>query len=92
MLDGTSLSYFRIFCKDKCMSYMKMSPVKVKGQLQRKYTLLSYGRALKMLKNDICITVIAQAVLEIFQFKLDIPRKCPRIRISLKVSLNNGEQ
>ena len=35
-----------------------------------------------MLKNDICITVIGQAVLEIFRFKVDIPRKSPRTRIS----------
>ena len=40
-----------------------------------------------MLKNDICITVIGQAVLEIFHFKVDIPRKSSRIRISLKVSI-----
>ena len=46
--------------------------------------LLSYEKALKMLKIDICITVIGQAVLEIFHFKADIPRKSPRIRISLK--------
>ena len=43
-----------------------------------------------MLKNDICITVIGQA--EIFHFKVDIPRKSPRIRISLKVSIKTGEQ
>ena len=40
-----------------------------------------------MLKNNICITVIGQAVLEIFHFKVDIPRKGPRIRISLKVCI-----
>ena len=45
-----------------------------------------------MLKNDICITVIDQAVLEIFHFKVDIPRKSARIRISLKVSIKSGEQ
>ena len=66
--------------------------VYIKGQLQRKYKLLSYERAFKMLKNDICITVIGQAVLEIFYFKVDIPRKSPRIRISLKVSIKSGEQ
>ena len=41
-----------------------------------------------MLKNDICITVIGQVVLEIFHFKVDIPRKNPKIRISLYVSIN----
>ena len=40
-----------------------------------------------MLKNDICITAIGQAVLEIFHFKVDIQRKNPRIRISLKVGI-----
>ena len=62
--------------------------VHIKGQLQRKCKLLSYERAFKVLKNDICcITVISQAVLEIFYFKVDIPRKSPRIRISLNVSI-----
>ena len=37
-----------------------------------------------MLKIDICITVIGQAVLQIFHFKVDIPRKGPKIRISLQ--------
>ena len=35
-----------------------------KGQLQRFYKLMSYERAFKMLKNDMCITEI-QAVLEL---------------------------
>ena len=39
------------------------------------YKLLSYERALKMLKNDISISVIGQAILKIFHFKLDILRK-----------------
>ena len=72
------------------------SKADIKGQLQKKYKLLSHERALKMLKNDICITVIGQAVLEIFHFKVDSPRKSPRksprIRISLKVSIKSGEQ
>ena len=63
-----------------------------KGQLQRTYKLLLYKRALKMLRSDICMTVISQAVLEIFHFKVDIPRKCPRIRISLNVGTKSGEQ
>ena len=37
-----------------------------------------------MLKNDICITVIGQAVLEFFHFKVDIPRKNPIIRMSIE--------
>ena len=64
----------------------------LKGQLQRKYKLLSCERALKMLKNDICITVIGQAPYEIFDFKLDILRKNPKIRISLTVSIKCAEQ
>ena len=37
----------------------------IKGQLQRFYKLMSYERAFKMLKNDMCITEIGQAVLEL---------------------------
>ena len=37
----------------------------VKGELQTKYKLLSYERALKMLENDACITTIDQAILEL---------------------------
>ena len=45
-----------------------------------------------MLINDVCITVIGQAVLKIFHFKLKWI-KCPRIRISLNnVSIKSGEQ
>ena len=40
-----------------------------------------------MLQNDICITVIGQAVLEIFHFELNIPRKTQRTKISFKVSI-----
>ena len=63
-----------------------LKPHNYKGQLQIKHNLLSHERALKMVKNDTCLTVISQAVLEIFHFKLDIPRKCPRI------SIESGEQ
>ena len=63
-----------------------------KGQLQKTYKLLLYKRALKMLRSDICRTVISQAMLEIFHFKVDIPRKSPRIRISLNVGTISGEQ
>ena len=52
-----------------------------------------------MLKNDIYIiyiyiylTAIGQTVLEILHFKVDIPRKRPRIKISLNVSVKSGEQ
>ena len=43
-----------------------------------------------MLKNDICITVIDQAILKIFHSRVDIARKSPRIRISLNVSIKSG--
>ena len=36
----------------------------LKGQLQRSYKLMSYERAFKMQKNDMCITEIGKAVLE----------------------------
>ena len=45
-----------------------------------------------MLKNDICITIIGQAILKVFLFKMGILRKGLKIRSSLKVSINNGEQ
>ena len=53
----------------------------LKGQLQRFCKFVLYEIALKILKNDICITEIGQAVLEIFNFKDDFPRKIPKIRI-----------
>ena len=39
------------------------------------YKLVSYERAVKLLKNDICITEIGQAVLEIFEFKVNFQEK-----------------
>ena len=59
----------------------------VKGQLQRFYKLISYERAVKILKNDICITEIGQAVLEIFEFKVKFPRRIPKIRNFANVSI-----
>ena len=37
----------------------------VKGHVQRFYKLMSYARAFKMLKNDMCISEIGQDVLEL---------------------------
>ena len=37
-----------------------------KGELQRKSKLISFERAFKMLKNDMYITGMGQAVLELF--------------------------
>ena len=36
--------------------------IDIKRQLQRKYKLLSYERALNLLKRDVCITEIGQVV------------------------------
>ena len=63
----------------------------VKGQLQR-FTSWSHERAAKILKNDIRITEIDQAVLEIFEFKVQFPRKIPKIRNFAKVSIIIVEQ
>ena len=43
----------------------------VKGELQRENKLISYERAFKMLENDMYITVIGQAVLELLSFKVE---------------------
>ena len=42
-----------------------------KGELQRENKLISYERAFKMLENDMYITVIGQAVLELLSFKVE---------------------
>ena len=41
----------------------------IKGELQRENKLASYEKAFKMLENDMCITVIGQAILELLNFK-----------------------
>ena len=63
-----------------------------KGEPQRFYKLVSYESAVKILKNDICITEIGQAVLEIFKFKVEFPRKIPKIRNFASVSVIRVEQ
>ena len=42
----------------------------LKGELQRENKLISYERAFKMLENDMYITGIGQAVLELLSFKV----------------------
>ena len=64
----------------------------LKGQLQRFYKLVSYERAVKILKNDICITEIGQPVLEIFEFKVKFPRKITKIIKFANVSIKRVEQ
>ena len=59
--------------------------------------LVLYERAVKILKNDIlkndiCITEIGQAILEIFQFKVEFQRKIPKIRNFANVSIIRVEQ
>ena len=54
--------------------------------------VVSYERAVKMLNIDLCITVIGQAVLEIFNFKEEFPRKIPKIRNFANVSIIRVEQ
>ena len=48
---------------------------------------------MKILKNDIRIVEIGQAVLKIFEFKVKVPRKILKIRnfanVSIKRVLNN---
>ena len=64
----------------------------LKGQLQRFYKLVSYERAVKIVKNDVCITKIGQAVLEVFEFKVKFPRKIRKIRNFANVSIIRVEQ
>ena len=42
----------------------------LKGELQRENKLISYERTSKMLENDMYITGIGQAVLELLSFKV----------------------
>ena len=70
-----------IFC-GSCVPKLSL----LKGQLQRFDKLVSYERAVKILKNDVCI---GQAVLEIFEFKVEFPRK---IRNFANVSIIRVEQ
>ena len=64
----------------------------IKGQLQRFYNLVSYERAVKILENDIFITEIVQAVLEIFEFKVEFPRKILKIRNFANLRIIRVEQ
>ena len=48
-----------------------LSPLRVKGELQRENKLISYERAFKMLEKDMYIAGIGQAVLELLSFKVE---------------------
>ena len=82
------------FSKSTCLHLMLKCTLLdcIKGQLQRFYKLVSYERAVKILKNDICITDIGQAVLEIFEFKVKFPRKIPKIGNFANVTITKVEQ
>ena len=54
--------------------------------------MVSYEREVKILKNDICITEIGQAVLEIFEFKVKFQRKISKIRNFANVTIIRVEQ
>ena len=64
----------------------------VKGQLQRSSKLVSHERAVKILKNNVCITEIGQAVLKIFKFKVEFPRKIPKVKNFENVGIIRVEQ
>ena len=49
---------------------MKLTGSGLEGELQRENKLISYARSFKMLENDMYITVIGQAVLELLSFKV----------------------
>ena len=85
---GTALP--RLHQSAKCPACLGLS--NVKGQLQRFYKSVSYKRAVKILKHDICITQIGQAFLEILEFKVKFPRKIPKIRNFANVSIIRVEQ
>ena len=60
----------------------------IKGELQRENKFVSYERAFKMLENDMYITAVGQAVLELLSFKvgsgnhqtgISLPQKCSEI-------------
>ena len=83
MLDGTEIVHLKVriwaqndwqISRTKILVIMRNSkhsnePKDFKGQLQRFYKLMSYERAFKMLTNDMCITEIGQAVLELWSSK-----------------------
>ena len=89
------LHRFVSFCISLIFMYclfVEKKLVTIKGQLQWFCKLVSYERAVKILKDDICITKIGQAVLEIFDFKVKFPRKIPKIRNFANVSIIRVEQ
>ena len=58
-----------------------------KGELQCENKFISYERAFKMLKNDIYIAGIGQAVLELLSFKVGSGNHQRRISLLQKFSV-----
>ena len=58
----------------------------LKGELQRENKLISYERAFKMLKNDMYIAGIGQAVLELLSFKVESGNHQRGISLLQKIS------
>ena len=52
-----------------CGLESKIKVKNIKGELQRENKSISYERTFKMLENDMYITGIGQAVLELLSFK-----------------------
>ena len=59
---------------------------------ERAMKIVKMKRAMKILNNDICITEIGQVVLAIFDFKVEFPRKIPKIRNFANVSIIRAER
>ena len=79
-MENWTLRLFRQCRNRVAVQLQGKEDTKFKGQLQRFHKLVSYERAVQILKNDMCITEIGQAVLEIFEFKVKFPRKISKIR------------
>ena len=58
----------------------------IKGELQRENKLMSYERAFKMLENDMRITEIGQAVLELLSFEVGSGNHQRRLSLLQKFS------
>ena len=65
---------------------MQILPNELKGELQRENKLISYERAFKMLKNDMYIAAIGQAVLELLSFKVESGNHQRGISLLQKIS------
>ena len=71
-LAGENSSYRFFFCSFIIFYFHHIHILffHLKGELQRENKLISYERAFKMPANDMYITVISQAILELLSFKV----------------------